>query len=265
MSIAFQTNSKQRMSRKLDTPKPDHDTLCGTASGESAPGFESDGWFQHVSVASESSGWPGEELLRRSVSELPGNLRFAWDGLRILLIGEVPLSKDAENSSIEAEVRLRQMLSARLSDAAAPSPDDEQLATLIAECGLAFEKRERGWVLPSQEGIPELTVSSGVGGAWAETVLAPGERFSDASRDALVLYLSRAHRLHRFVRFVVNESDVRVISLADTNWLEIDLFASVNAVLSAGIRFRRGVAALRSSELAVAYLGEYGRDFEHSV
>jgi hypothetical protein len=56
---------------------------------------------------------------------------------------------------------------------------------------------------------------------------------------------------------------VRVVSLAETNWLEIDLAASVDAVLSAGHRFRRAVTALRSSELAGAYLEEYARDSVH--
>ncbi|MGD9714333.1 MAG: hypothetical protein AB7V46_20065 [Thermomicrobiales bacterium] len=257
MSIAYQSKSKPSASRGLAKASAGHDATCAARSETSAPGFESAGWYQHVSVAAMDFRWSNEDLLRRSATDFTGNLRYAWDGARPLLIGEVPLPKDVENPIAVAEQRMRVLLTRCA--ATGPAPDDEQLATLIAESGLSFERRERGWVLPTQLRIPETTISAGIGGIQVESVLVQGDPFSEVSRDALALFCCRAHRVHRFVRFVMSESDVRVISQADSNWLEIDFPASVDAVLSAAIRFRGAVTALRLPELARAYLAVYAR------
>jgi hypothetical protein len=233
MSVALKVTREQSSRhevqplRTVDEPGKDRNAAVGES-------WEIAGdWLQYIAAVPRLDGSSAEELLRRSAAELPGNLRYGWDGLRVQLFGEVPLHRDSANPVGDAERRLHRMLSDKLGDSSAGNCDEESLATELCESGFAFEKRERGWVLPAREGTPEVTLLQGPGGTWAECVLSTSDALSDVSRSAIALFLCRAHRLHRFVRFVLNESDVRATSFAEACWFELDLARSVQAVLSA--------------------------------
>src|SRR3990172_7469587 len=104
MSIISRPERGRHVSRHLEPAMPirrEPEPPEPPESDWSRVGFESGDWMQHVSVVSEPPGAFGHDLLRRGALELPSNLRYAWDGRRALLIGEVPLSKEADEPLAE--------------------------------------------------------------------------------------------------------------------------------------------------------------------
>src|SRR3990172_10135665 len=128
MSIIAPSKPKRLLSSALHPTEFDHPAGdLGEADWQQV-GFESGSWLQHVSVVSEPAVSSCHDLLRRSAVELPGNLRYAWDGVQILLIGEVPIPKEADEPLAEAGERLHGLLSDRprgdSNRESLPSPDD---------------------------------------------------------------------------------------------------------------------------------------------
>ena len=224
-----------------------------------------------------------DEVLRNSVTPLPGNLRYALDAQAqdaTLLLGEF---RDVRGVLTPAEVQ------SRLSQGESTTlPID---ADLCLETASVLSEGPYSWSpKPSEEAgateqktSNESTIEGAPSPEWAECwaaiandsnlgpieleafvltrgvevtakVAALDESLEPICAKAIALLLARAHARLRFTRFVADPQRVLAVSFATHDRRDIELPDSVAATVAAAGYARREVQALTDPQVAKTYL-----------
>jgi hypothetical protein len=202
------------------------------------------------------AGKRGEEILVQSAEQLAGNLRWGVERDEVVLIGEVRTAPGVL-SFTEAKARLVSL--ARATPGFEKGmPELEDLGCALGHTGVDWSQRDGQWVaslLVGRDQRCELTATPQGDGMVVETVLANWE--DDPSlecRTALAHFLVQAHSRLRFVRFVLGRHEVRAVSVALADRLDVEMPDSTFGVAAAYRLLHRETKALLGADLARAYL-----------
>lgn len=195
------------------------------------------------------------DLLERSATPQPGNLRYAISDEQVLLLGEIR-SPGGTLSLEEAQERLLGSKSL-----ASQNITPSELACFLGETGYEWSQPEGApgcWktvALDASDGRWELTAWIEGSGVEIKGRLAAWDaELSDASRAAIALFLAASHVRVRFARFVLQEREAMAVSFAAADRLDVELPDSLAAVVAACRDHWREVRALADRSVAEAYL-----------
>jgi hypothetical protein len=216
---------------------------------------EGGGWLVLRRPEPALAGLSAAGLLART-ARLPGNLRHApAPGGGVELLGDLCYDPAAEVFPV-ARARLRELLTAR---PGREPPSEGAVEAALDAAGLAWARREAGWVIPPAGPVPrELAVRRAPGGVRVEAVLAEWDALGEEPRAALARFLVAAQAGLRGARCERDDRGARICSWADARRLEADLGPSLRSVGGGCRLLAREARALLIPEVARAYGAFHG-------
>ena len=212
---------------------------------------EAGDWLVATRAMPQLSVEPAEEILRRTAA-LPGNARIVRTAEGVVVLAEVYLD-DSDPAVAMAGDRLTRWLDGTHVDTQRPS--EELVESLLAERGLAAERRDDAWTVRLEE-VADLIVRGVDGGLRIEAMLAEfvEDNGSSDARPALAEFLCRAQIGLRFARAELTAYSALVAGWCDAATLAADLDRALCGV-GWGHRWMTAEAqALGNSAVAQNYL-----------
>ncbi len=134
--------------------------------------------------------------------------------------------------------------------------DHDAVESALDEAGLAWKKREGGWMIPASARVPcEIDLVANEGELILEAMLASWDTIGQRERAALGRLLETAAGQMAGVSFVVGERRASMMAKVSA---EHDLSRAIGRLLRASRLLSREAAALLEVDMADRYLSFFG-------
>jgi hypothetical protein len=207
---------------------------------------EGGGWLHVQRPEPALSGQVPAVLLARS-AQLPGNFRYGAVGAaEVVLLGEVRGRGDGAEAVLLPPVADGEEHPATLA---------EQVEAALEAAGIAWKRREEGWVVPASARLPrEIQIAPHAGGVRVEAALVGWDEIGELEATALGRLLCRAQFGLRFARCELDARQARVAALVEAAHLDRDLPDSLSGVAAGSRLLAREVGILLAPDMARTYL-----------
>jgi hypothetical protein len=216
-------------------------------------------WLHFVRQRPEMARVDAQGLLDRT-HHLPGNLRYGTsDGREVILVGEVRVPHAGEVPDVAEGLEGRTHPVAE--ETGDPAAFGELVVAAFEESGLAWKRRDGGWVVPAGGPlVREVAVRPEGAGLRVEAVLVEWDEVGALEREAVARLLCRAQAGLRFCRAELLPNRARLTALLEERDVEGALADSVGGVAAGCLLLAREVGALLSIDVARVYLEFHGAE-----